>query len=128
MSAVHPNICLLVQQAGNITEFQRRVYLSLLNVPPGHTITYKGLGELAGCRSAQAIGQALRRNPFAVGCPILPEYVHVPVGMTTFTSDFCVPCHRVIASNGLIGGFCGETEGTQIDRKRKLLMEEGVLV
>lgn len=85
-----------------ITEFQRKVYLELLNVPCGETISYKELGLRIGCKSAQAIGQALKRNPFA------PE----------------VPCHRVIASDGSIGGFHGQRDGEMIDKKKRLLEEE----
>ena len=85
-----------------ITEFQRKVYLALLEVPRGETISYKELGQRIGCRSAQAIGQALKRNPFA------PE----------------VPCHRVIASDGSIGGFHGQRDGEMIEKKIKLLEEE----
>lgn len=85
-----------------ITEFQRRVYLELLNVPRGQTITYGELGRRIGCRSAQAIGQALRRNPFA------PD----------------VPCHRVIAADGSLCGFHGQREGEQLERKRRLLEAE----
>lgn len=96
------NIREIVLSAENITEFQRKVYLELLNVPCGETISYKELGLRIGCRSPQAIGQALKRNPFA------PD----------------VPCHRVIASNGDIGGFHGERSGEMIDRKRQLLEEE----
>ncbi len=96
------NIREIVLSAENITEFQRKVYLELLNVPCGETISYKELGLRIGCRSPQAIGQALKRNPFA------PD----------------VPCHRVIASNGDIGGFHGERSGEMIDRKRQLLDEE----
>lgn len=91
-----------VETSPQITEFQRRVYLALLDVPRGTTITYKQLGEKIGCRSAQAIGQALRRNPFA------PD----------------VPCHRVIASDGSLGGFFGQRDGEMIERKRRLLEEE----
>lgn len=86
----------------SITEFQRKVYLALLEVPRGETISYKELGLRIGCRSAQAIGQALKRNPFA------PE----------------VPCHRVIASDGSIGGFHGQRDGEMIEKKIKLLEEE----
>lgn len=86
----------------SITEFQRKVYLALLDVPCGETISYKALGQRIGCRSAQAIGQALKRNPFA------PE----------------VPCHRVIASDGSIGGFHGQRDGEMIEKKIKLLEEE----
>lgn len=86
----------------SITDFQRKVYLALLEVPRGETISYKELGLRIGCRSAQAIGQALKRNPFA------PE----------------VPCHRVIASDGSIGGFHGQRDGEMIEKKIRLLEEE----
>ena len=85
-----------------ITSFQRRVYLALLDVPAGTTITYGELAKRIGCRSAQAIGQALRRNPFA------PD----------------VPCHRVVATDGSLGGYMGERAGEQIEYKRRLLEAE----
>lgn len=91
-----------VMQAADITEFQRRVYLELLCIPSGTTITYAELAHRIGCRSAQAVGQALRRNPFA------PE----------------VPCHRVVASDGTAGGYFGKTSGEMIVRKIRLLEEE----
>ena len=86
----------------HITEFQRKVYLELLNVPRGETISYGELARRIGCRSAQAVGQALKRNPFA------PD----------------VPCHRVIASDGNIGGFEGQRKGETIDKKQRLLAAE----
>ena len=76
--------------------------MELLNVPAGSTITYGELARRIGCRRAQAVGQALKRNPFE------PE----------------VPCHRVIAANGSLGGYFGEREGEMIERKRTLLNEE----
>lgn len=88
-----------------ITEFQRKVYLELLNVPAGQTITYGELAKQIGCKSAQAVGQALRRNPFAPA----------------------VPCHRVIAADGSMCGFNGHRKGEQIEKKKKLLQEEGAL-
>lgn len=91
-----------VKEAKNITEFQRKVYLELLNVPRGATVTYGELARRVGCASAQAVGQALRRNPFA------PD----------------VPCHRVVAADGSIGGFHGERAGEMIEKKRRLLAEE----
>ena len=91
-----------VEFSSAITPFQRKVYLELLNVPAGKTITYGELAQRIGCRSAQAVGQALKRNPFA------PE----------------VPCHRVVAANGSIGGYMGKREGELVERKRKLLQEE----
>lgn len=85
-----------------ITPFQRCVYLELLNVPMGETITYGELARRVGCGSAQAVGQALKRNPFA-------PYV---------------PCHRVVAADGSIGGYNGARCGEQVERKRKLLADE----
>lgn len=97
-----PDIRTQVLTCPNITDFQRRVYLALLEIPAGQTISYRELGLRIGCRSPQAIGQALRRNPFA---PL-------------------VPCHRVIASDGSIGGFHGEREGAMIEKKKALLKKE----
>jgi len=88
------------------TAFQRRVWDALLRIPPGETRTY---GEVAGavdCRAARAIGQANRNNPI----PIL------------------IPCHRVVAANGL-GGYDGQHgEGALVDTKRWLLRHEGAPV
>ena len=95
----------IVMKASCITEFQRKVYLELLNVPCGETISYGELARRIGCKSAQAVGQALRRNPFA------PD----------------VPCHRVIASDGSIGGFGGDRDGEKIERKKRLLEMEKAL-
>lgn len=91
-----------VLTATHITEFQRRVYLELLRVPRGKTVTYGELARRIGCRSAQSVGQALKRNPFATE----------------------VPCHRVIASDGTLGGFHGQRMGEMIEKKRALLKEE----
>lgn len=91
-----------LEECTEITAFQRRVYMEVLNVPPGTTITYGELAQRIGCRSTQAVGQALKRNPFA------PD----------------VPCHRVVGANGSLGGYFGEREGEMIERKRKLIEEE----
>lgn len=88
-----------------VTEFQQRVYDTILRIPRGCVATYAGVGKALGCRSPRAIGQALRRNPFA------PR----------------VPCHRVIATDLTIGGFNGATCGDDIARKLRLLEEEGVV-
>lgn len=95
-----------VEESTSITSFQRKVYLALLDVPRGTTITYGELASRIGCKSAQAVGQALRKNPFA------PE----------------VPCHRVVAKDGSLGGFHGQREGEMIERKRALLLAEGVVL
>ncbi|MCG2661481.1 MAG: MGMT family protein [Kiritimatiellae bacterium] len=86
------------------TPFQKRVYTALKQVPRGRVITYKQLAECLGCRSCRAVGQALKRNPYA------PQ----------------VPCHRVIASDLTPGGFMGRRGGTAIRRKLDLLAKEGV--
>ena len=96
------NIRKRLEECTEITPFQRRVYIELLNVPAGTTITYGELARRIGCRSAQAVGQALKRNPFA------PD----------------VPCHRVVAANGTIGGYFGQCSGEMVERKRKLIEEE----
>lgn len=88
-----------------VTVFQSRVYAAARQIPSGEVTTYKLLADHLGCRSYRAVGQALRRNPFA------PE----------------VPCHRVIASNLGLGGFGGHTRGAEIARKQELLAGEGVV-
>lgn len=86
------------------TAFAARLYDLLRHIPAGRVVTYKTLAEAAGCRSAQAVGQALKRNPFA------PE----------------VPCHRVIRTDLKPGGYQGATEGKSLRRKLELLRAEGV--
>ncbi|MBS3117183.1 MGMT family protein [Candidatus Woesearchaeota archaeon] len=86
--------------------FSEQVYVLCRKIPRGRVTTYKILAEKLGIKGYQAIGQALRCNPYA--------------------SD--VPCHRVIASNGSIGGFKGKREGKEIDEKVRLLKGESVLV
>lgn len=86
------------------TPFQLRVYSATRQIPAGKVISYGQLARLIGCGSAQAVGQALRRNPYA------------PV----------VPCHRVVSADGCLGGFMGQRDGEQLQRKRALLSSEGI--
>ena len=74
-----------------ITPFQKKVYDTLVLIPKGKVTTYKLLWNFIGCKSSQAIGQALTRNPYA------PK----------------VPCHRVIKTNGAIGGYAFWVSGKQ---------------
>jgi methylated-DNA-[protein]-cysteine S-methyltransferase len=77
------------------TEFDRKVWLALKEIPYGETRTYKWLAEKIGKPNAsRAVGRALSRNPI----PII------------------LPCHRVIESDGSIGGY---SSGGDI--KRRLL-------
>ena len=81
------------------TAFQRSVWRALCDIPYGAVISYRTLAERVHCpRGFQAVGQANRKNPL----PIL------------------IPCHRVIAADGGIGGYAGGLE-----RKRLLLTLEG---
>ena len=86
------------------TAFEEKVYEATSCIPRGKVSTYRLIGKSIGCKSSQAIGQALRRNPRA---PF-------------------VPCHRVISSTLTVGGFSGERSGSEIERKLKLLAAEGV--
>lgn len=82
------------------TDFQRRVWRTLLDIPYGTAISYRELARRADCpRGYQAVGQANGRNPL----PIL------------------IPCHRVIGADGTLGGYSGG-----LDRKRFLLDLEGI--
>ncbi|MBN2706995.1 MAG: MGMT family protein [Deltaproteobacteria bacterium] len=84
--------------------FAEKVYELLRRVPPGRVTTYRELARALGSRAYRGVGQALRRNPYA------PE----------------VPCHRVVAASGRIGGFRGRSEGPEIAEKIRLLAAEGV--
>ena len=91
---------------GEITTFRLKVLLQLLKIPRGRVSTYALLAESIKCNSAQAIGQALKLNPWA------PE----------------VPCHRIIKSNYYVGGFQGHSDGEYLTKKIKLLADEGVSI
>jgi methylated-DNA-[protein]-cysteine S-methyltransferase len=83
------------------TPFQQGVWRELIRIPFGETRSYGELAKKLGS-SARAVAGACRRNPL----PLL------------------VPCHRVVAKNG-IGGFMGKTDGQALAIKRWLLQHEG---
>ena len=93
------------QSAKRTTAFQERVYAAVRGIPPGFVTTYGSLAALLECGSSQAIGQALRNNPFA------PE----------------VPCHRVVKKDGSLGGFYGDSTDQAQMRKRSILENEGIV-
>jgi methylated-DNA-[protein]-cysteine S-methyltransferase len=95
-----PTYVMQIKLRAQGTDFQQKVWQALLNIPSGQTLTY---GQLAKqLHSApRAIGQACRTNPI----PII------------------IPCHRIIAANGL-GGYAGEREGFKMDIKKWLLSHE----
>ncbi len=77
-----------------LTEFQRRVISVVRSIPPGVVMTYGDVAAIAGSPGGgRAVGQVMASNPFAI----------------------VVPCHRVVAKQGLGGYFWG------LDVKRKLL-------
>ncbi|MGJ1385499.1 methylated-DNA--[protein]-cysteine S-methyltransferase [Sphingobacterium spiritivorum] len=68
------------------TEFQKKVWKALLNVPFGKTITYGGLAKILGdIKAVRAVGGALNKNPVAI----------------------IVPCHRIVGATGKMVGFAG---------------------
>lgn len=88
-----------------ITPFQKKVYKETSKIKKGQTRSYKYIAQKINSHP-RAVGQALKRNPFA------PK----------------IPCHRVIKSDGSIGGFNGKIKGGEIKRKIKLLRSEGVKI
>lgn len=81
------------------TTFQQRVWQELRKIPPGRTRSYAEVAAAVGSpQAARAVGGACGANPI----PLL------------------VPCHRVLASGGRLGGFSGG-----LDWKRRLLALEG---
>ncbi len=84
------------------TDFQRRVWRRLRRIPAGGTLGYGELAEDLGVPGgARAVGLANGSNPVAI----------------------VIPCHRVIAANGGLGGY-----GGGLDRKRWLLAHEGARI
>lgn len=84
-----------------LTAFQQSVYQATSLIPKGRVSTYAEIARAVGSpKAVRAVGNALHLNPFA------PQ----------------VPCHRVVKSNGLLGGFFSGDA-----KKRKILKQEGVV-
>ena len=85
-----------------VPELHRRVYEIARTIPPGETLAYGELAARLGDKQlARDVGQALAKNPFSI----------------------VVPCHRVLAANGKLGGFSARG-GTET--KLRMLSIEGV--
>jgi methylated-DNA-[protein]-cysteine S-methyltransferase len=67
--------------------FDERCYDLLLKIPEGKVTTYKEMAEALGCQGYRAVGGAMNRNPKLV----------------------MIPCHRVVKSNGYLGGYASGT-------------------
>ena len=83
----------------NSTSFQQEVWRACQQIPAGSTVSYSELASTVGRpKAVRAVGSALGANPFLI----------------------LVPCHRVLRSNGELGGFAGG-----LDLKLRLLQKEG---
>ena len=87
------------------TPFRRRVWTALTAIPRGESRTYGDIARTVHS-APRAVGQACGDNPI----PLI------------------IPCHRVVAANGSLGGFMHATGGDPIAIKRWLLAHEGVRV
>ena len=82
------------------TKFQLAVWKQIVKITPGNTKTYSELANLLGKpKSARAVANACGKNPYPGP----------------------IPCHRVIRSDGSLGGYSG---AGGIETKRKLLLKE----
>lgn len=82
------------------TDFQEAVYNLTKKIPKGRVSTYKEIANKLGTKAYRAVGNALNKN-----------------------KDRSVPCHRVVNSDGCIGGFAWG-----INKKILLLRKEGVII
>ena len=78
----------------------------MTTIPKGKVTTYALIAKKLHTKAYQAVGNACRQNPYA------PR----------------VPCHRVVKSDGTIGGFAGKTKGKTVQNKIELLRREKVRV
>jgi methylated-DNA-[protein]-cysteine S-methyltransferase len=81
--------------------FNEKCYKILMKVPRGKVTTYGAIARALGSRGWRAVGRAMNMNPYA------PK----------------IPCHRVVMSDGKIGGFA-----SGVGKKIKMLRGEGVEV
>ena len=91
------------------TDFETKVYECIKHIPAGKVSTYKLVARTIGNPFAvRAVGTALKNNPYA------PH----------------IPCHRVVKSDGRLGGYLGSVQEESIDVQKKiqLLKDEGVNV
>ena len=90
--------------------FDRRALEAVREVGWGETASYGGIARRIGApRAARAVGGALGRNPISL----------------------VIPCHRIIAGDGTLGGYGGDgwiDRDEQLSRKEALLLREGVTV
>ncbi len=88
--------------------FSQRCYDLLKKVPKGKITTYKLLAHALGTKAYRAVGNAMNKNPYPGICGVHKKEI---------------PCHRVVKSNGEVGGFALGTK-----KKIALLGEEGIKI
>ena len=86
--------------------FEEKVWKLMERIPKGRVTTYGQIARQLNTKAYRAVGNACRKNPYA------PR----------------VPCHRVVRSDGTIGGFGGKTSGKTVKEKTRLLRKEDVEV
>lgn len=86
--------------------FGQKVFDIVRSIPKGKVVSYKQIGEKLNSKAYRAIGQALKNNPDPKN----------------------IPCHRVIKSNGEIGGYFGHIDDSVNKMKEKLLKDEGIKI
>jgi len=91
-----------------VTKFQKKVYQICKKIPRGRITTYKIVAEKMKTKAYRAVGTALNKNPH---------------GILKCEGKNMVPCHRIINSNGFVGGFANG-----IKNKIKLLKKEGIKI
>ena len=95
-----------------MTLFEEKVYSAAQKIPKGRVATYKSIAKAIGRpRAVRAVGNALNKNPFGYDQKACPE------------PRRRVPCHRVVKSDGSIGGFASGSKN-----KIKMLQKEGILI
>jgi len=87
-----------------MNQFSKKVYQLTKKIPKGRIATYKLIAQALSSKAYQAVGQALKTNP------------HPPQ----------VPCHRVVKTNGNLGGFKGSLKAKNTLIKKQLLEKEGI--
>lgn len=93
-----------IEQVTLRVNFDEKVWKLMQRIPKGRVTTYSMIAKKLNTRAYRAVGNACRRNPYA------PR----------------VPCHRVVRTDGTVGGFGGKTSGKTVEKKIRLLRKENV--
>jgi len=112
-------------------EFQEKIYQAVKKIPAGNVLTYKEVAQKAGYpRAWRAVGNILNKN--RVGEKLRPSYYEILLARQFKNKIFdcltrcdyknpLIPCHRVIKSNGKIGGYNRGTKKKEILLKKEII-------